>query len=385
LCGKGIGLCIKMHELMNITLGHQLEKVASSFPDNTAVKYTDREYHRTWSEFNREVDEIAKAFISLGIGKNDKVAIWAPNLPEWILTLYASAKIGAVLVTVNTAYKVFEAEYLLHQSDTKALVLSEGYIDSNYIEIIKEICPELEKSEPFALHSARLPELRGVISIGCGEHPGILDWNKLHGLGKDSSEEAFRAITDSLSPDEVINIQYSSGTTGFPKGVMLTHSNIINNGKTIGDGMAFTEKDRLCICVPFFHCFGLVLAMMACLTHSTTMVPIKFFKPVDVMEALQNERCTAVHGVPTMFIAMLEHPDFCKYDFSSMRTGIMAGSPCPIKAMQDVNQKMNMKDIVIVYGQTEASPGCTMTTTDDPVERRVATVGRSFPGVEPKI
>ena len=374
-----------MQELMNITLGHLLEQVAAEYPDNIAVKYTDRDYCRTWKEFDEEVNQVAKAFIALGIGKDDKVAIWAPNIPEWILTLYASAKIGAVLVTVNTAYKVFEAEYLLRQSDTKLLVLSEGYKDTNYLEIIDEICPELKASIPGCLQSARLPELRGVISVDCAKHEGVLDWKELFSMGQNLSAGTFRTITDALCPEDVVNIQYTSGTTGFPKGVMLTHNNIINNGKTIGDGMAFTPNDRLCICVPFFHCFGLVLAMMSCITHATTMVPVKYYKPLDVMEALQKEQCTAVHGVPTMFISMLEHPSFSQFDFSSMRTGIMAGSPCPIKVMQDVIEKMNMRDIVIVYGQTEASPGCTMTTTSDSVDKRVATVGRSFPGVETKI
>ncbi len=376
----------KTHEVWHKTVGAILDDLSATIPDGHAVRYTDRAYQRTWKTLNDECDKIARAFLALGIGKGDHVAIWATNVPQWILTLFGACKIGAVLITVNTNYKVYEAEYLLRQSDAKVLVLIDGFKDSNYIEVINEICPELSKSEVGKLDSARLPMLKTVIYAGENDTPaGMLNWDSLLELSEKVSHAEYRKLADSLLPDEIVNMQYTSGTTGFPKGVMLTHSNIINNGKTIGDGMAFTTDDKLCICVPFFHCFGLVLAIMACITHGTCMVPIDYYRPEKVLQALQTEKCTAVHGVPTMFIAMLEHPNFTTYDLSNMRTGIMAGSPCPIKVMEQVVDQMNMRDIVIVYGQTEASPGCTMTTTQDSIRHRVETVGSAFPGVECKL
>ncbi len=376
----------RTHQVWHKTVGMILEELSRNNPDGHAIRYTDRDYFRTWQTLNEECDKIAKAFLAMGIKKGDHVAIWATNVPQWLLTLFGACKIGAVLVTVNTNYKVYEAEYLLKQSDTKALVLIDGFKDSNYIEVINEICPELAGSEVGKLQSERLPMLKTVIYAGENETPaGMFNWDDLLPLSEKVSCEEYRQLTESLSPDEIINMQYTSGTTGFPKGVMLTHSNIINNGKTIGDGMAFTSEDKLCICVPFFHCFGLVLATMACITHGTCMVPIDYYRPEKVLHALESEKCTAVHGVPTMFIAMLEHPNFKNFDLSNMRTGIMAGSPCPIKVMEQVLEEMNMRDIVIVFGQTEASPGCTMTTTSDSTRHRVETVGKAFPGVECKI
>lgn len=373
-----------MEEMMSITLGHQLEQVAARYPDDEMIKYTDRSYRRTWREFDEEVDRVARGFLSHGVKKGDKIAIWATNIPEWILTLFASAKIGAVLVTVNTAYKVFELEYLLRQSDTKILVMMDKYKDSDYVEIVRQLCGGLGKDgEPL---NPMLPFLQEIVYAGAGETPaGMTPFSRLQTDGAAVSEADFRALTDSLDPHEVVNMQYTSGTTGFPKGVMLTHYNIINNGKGIGDCMNFSHADKLCIVVPFFHCFGLVLAMMACLTHATAMVPVDLYSPVKVMHAISSEHCTAFHGVPTMYIAMLEHPDFEKYDFSSLRTGIMAGSPCPVKVMREVVDKMHMQEITITYGQTEASPATTMTRTTDSIELRVTTVGRSMPGVETKI
>lgn len=380
-----------MHEMeiLNITVGDVISNLAKDYPNNLAVKYTDRDYTRTWNQFNEECETLARSFMALGIGKGDHVAIWATNVPEWILTLFASCKIGAVLVTVNTSYKVYEAEYLLRQCDAKALVLIDGFKDSNYVEIMNELCPELKTlNSPIIndLNSEKLPMLKKVIYAGKEQTPyGMIAFNDLYSIANNVSMQQFYDLANSLSPDDVINMQYTSGTTGFPKGVMLTHKNIINNGKTIGDGMSFTSEDKLCICVPFFHCFGLVLAIMACITHATSMVPIDYYSPIKVLNALQSENCTAVHGVPTMFIAMLEHPEFKSFKFPKLRTGIMAGSPCPIKVMQQVFDEMNMTEIVIVFGQTESSPGCTMTTTSDSIERRVSTVGRAFPGVECKI
>lgn len=375
----------RVSELLSVTVGGLLEQVAAQYPNDQAIKYIDRPFDMTWRQFDEEVNRIAKGFLALGLGRGDHIAIWATNVPEWLLTLFASAKIGAVLVTVNTNYKVFELEYLLRQSDAQALVMIGGIKDVNYVEIINELCPTLKSSKPGDYHNPMLPCLKEFIFAGKSAPDGMRGWNDLVSLGETVSDEAFRAVFDSVDPHDVTNMQYTSGTTGFPKGVMLTHYNIVNNGKSIGDCMKFTHDDRLCIPVPFFHCFGLVLAVMACLTHASSMVPVETYRPTEVMKAVQNEGCTAVHGVPTMFIAMFEHPTFHDYKFPRLRTGIMAGSPCPIKVMQLVVDKMGAKEITITYGQTEASPACTMTTTDDSLELRVASVGRAVPHVETKI
>lgn len=371
-------------EFIENTLGGVLDDLSKNNPNGWAVRYTDRNYFRTWKELNDEADLIARGMMSLGVKKGDHVAIWATNTPEWILTLFAAAKIGAVLVTVNTNFKIFELEYLLRQSDTKLLVMIGGFKNNDYVATVNELLPEL-KTTSGEIESEHLPFLKRVVFAGKETPEGMLNFEDLKILGGDFPVEIYKENKKTLNPHDVVNMQYTSGTTGFPKGVMLTHYNILNNGKTIGDGMKFTKNDKLCITVPFFHCFGLVLAMMACITHGTTMVPVERYSPVPVMNAISVEKCTAVHGVPTMFIAMLEHAQFNNFDFSSLRTGIMAGSPCPIEVMKKVIDKMNMREIVIVFGQTEASPGCTMTTTSDSIDKRVNTVGRAFPGVECKI
>jgi fatty-acyl-CoA synthase len=323
--------------------------------------------------------------MAMGIKKGDHVAIWATNYPEWILTLFATAKIGAVLVTVNTNYKIFEAEYLLKQSDTSTLILIDGFKDCDYIEIMNQLVPELKDTEPGKLNNKTLPYLKNIIYVGDKNQPGMFNWKNLYEMASRISDEELKERQSCLDPHDVINMQYTSGTTGFPKGVMLTHFNILNNGMSIGDCMKFTYEDKLCIPVPFFHCFGLVLAIMASVTHGTTMVPIDYYNPLKVMHALQDEECTAVHGVPTMFIAMLDHPEFSKFKFSKLRTGIMAGSPCPVKVMQQVVDKMGAKEITIAFGQTESSPVCTQTKTDENIERRVSTVGSALPFIECKI
>lgn len=371
-------------EFIESTLGGVLDDLSKNNPNGWAVRYTDRNYFRTWKELNDEADLIARGMMSLGVKKGDHVAIWATNTPEWILTLFAAAKIGAVLVTVNTNFKIFELEYLLRQSDTKLLVMIGGFKNNDYVATVNELLPEL-KTTSGEIESEHLPFLKRVVFAGKETPEGMLNFEDLKILGGDFPVEIYEENKKTLNTHDVVNMQYTSGTTGFPKGVMLTHYNILNNGKTIGDGMKFTKNDKLCITVPFFHCFGLVLAMMACITHGTTMVPVERYSPVPVMNAISVEKCTAVHGVPTMFIAMLEHAQFNNFDFSSLRTGIMAGSPCPIEVMKKVIDKMNMREIVIVFGQTEASPGCTMTTTSDSIDKRVNTVGRAFPGVECKI
>lgn len=373
------------NQLIEITVGNLLEQVANEYKDSLAVKYIDRDYCRSWGEFDAEVDKIAKGFLAIGINKGDHVAIWATNVPEWLLTLFACAKIGAVLVTVNTNYKVFELEYLLRQSDSKALVMIKGTKHADYVEIVNELCPTLKDQTPNELDFPMLPFLKSIIVAGDDAPAGMLAFNELFVRGESISDQELNSIKALQHHQDVVNMQYTSGTTGFPKGVMLTHYNIVNNGKCIGDCMKFTHEDKLCIPVPFFHCFGLVLAIMACITHSTAMVPLESYRPIDFLRAVQDEECTAVHGVPTMFIAALEHKDFKNFKFPRLRTGIMAGSPCPIKVMQQVVNDMGMSEICITYGQTEASPATTMTTTDDSLDIRVSTVGKAMPYVECKI
>ncbi len=374
-----------MEKLWEITLGGLLDEMADRFPDNDCVIYNDRPFRLTYSQFRDLVNETAKGFLSIGIKKGDHVSVWATNYPEWVITMFATAKIGAVMVTVNTNYKIFEAEYLLRQSDTSTLVLMSGFKDSDYVGIINELVPELKGSKPGEWTSKKLPCLKNIIHINNGNLDGIINWCDLYESAKNISDEELIAAQKATDIHDVVNMQYTSGTTGFPKGVMLTHYNIVNDGFFIGECMKFSEKDKLCIPVPFFHCFGCVLGIMAAFTHATTIVPVEHFNPLVVMKTIQEERCTAVHGVPTMFIAMLEHPDFKEYDFSTLRTGIMAGSPCPIKVMQQTVDQMNMREITIAYGLTEASPVCTQTTTDDTIECRVSTVGRTLPFMECKV
>ncbi|MGE5474423.1 MAG: AMP-binding protein [Ignavibacteriales bacterium] len=372
-------------KLIDLTFPQVLDRMVEEFPDQYAFRYTTLDYTRTYSEFRDDVDTFARALIALGVKPGDHVAAWATNVPQWYITFWAATKIGAVLVTVNTAYKIHEAEYLLRQSDTHTLVMIDGYKDSDYVGIIKELCPELETTESGkSLYSKRLPFLRNIITID-SKQKGCLTWDEAVSMAERVPiEEVYRRAI-AINRHDVCNMQYTSGTTGFPKGVMLTHYNVVNNGKSIGDCMDFSTADRLMIHVPMFHCFGMVLAMTAAMTHGVAMSPIPYFSPRQSLECINKEKITCFHGVPTMFIAMLEHEDFAKTDFSYMRTGIMAGSPCPVKVMQDVVDKMNMSQITIVFGQTESSPGCTQSRVDDSVELRVNTVGRALPGVECKI
>lgn len=371
--------------LIDLTFPQVLDRIVDEFPDQYAFRYTTLDYTRTYSEFRDDVDTFARSLIALGVKPGDHVAIWATNVPQWFITFWATTKIGAVLVTVNTAYKIYEAEYLLRQSDTHTLVMIDGYKDSDYVSIIKEICPELETAEAGKpLHIKRLPFLRNIITVD-SRQKGCLTWEDAIGMAdRTPIEEVYRRAL-AINRHDVCNMQYTSGTTGFPKGVMLTHYNVVNNGKNIGDCMDLSTADKMLIQVPMFHCFGMVLSMTACMTHGSTMCPIPYFSPKQALDCINREKITAVNGVPTMFIAMLEHENFAKTDFSHMRTGIMAGSPCPVKVMQDVVDKMNMTEITIVFGQTESSPGCTQSRVDDSIELRVNTVGRALPGVECKI
>jgi len=374
----------KKNTMIDLTFGEVLDRIVHEFPDQYAFRYTTLDYTRTYAGFREDVDTFSRALISMGVQKGDHVAIWATNVPQWYITFWATVRIGAVLVTVNTAYKIHEAEYLLRQSDTHTLVMIDGFKDSDYVGIIKTLCPELEKSEPGQLNAKRLPRLKNIITID-SEQAGCYSWEEALDLADDTPLSEVRARARSIKKDDVCNMQYTSGTTGFPKGVMLTHNSVLNNGKAIGDCMDLSTADRMMIQVPMFHCFGMVLAMTASVTHGTTMSPIPTFSPTKGLACITQEKITAFHGVPTMFIAMLGHKDFAKTDFSHMRTGIMAGSPCPIKVMQEVIDKMNMSEICITYGQTEASPACTMSKTTDSIETRVNTVGSAIFGVECKI
>ncbi|MBQ2955726.1 MAG: AMP-binding protein, partial [Clostridia bacterium] len=374
----------KKNTMLDLTFGEVLDRMVHEFPDQYAFRYTTLDYTRTYAGFREDVDTFSRALISMGVQKGDHVAIWATNVPQWYITFWATVRIGAVLVTVNTAYKVHEAEYLLRQSDTHTLVMIDGYKDSDYVSIIKSLCPELETCAPGELNSKKLPCLKNIITID-SKQPGCYTWDEAIDLADQTPLSEVRARARSIKKDDVCNMQYTSGTTGFPKGVMLTHNNVINNGKAIGDCMDLSTADRMMIQVPMFHCFGMVLAMTASMTHGATMSPIPAFSPTKGLACITQEKITAFHGVPTMFIAMLGHKDFDKTDFSHMRTGIMAGSPCPIKTMQEVIEKMHMDEICITYGQTEASPACTMSKTTDSIETRVNTVGSAIYGVECKI
>ena len=377
----------KKDELIDYTFGKVLERLVEEFPDQYAFKYTTLDYTRTYSEFRDDVDRFARALISMGVRAGSKVAIWATNVPAWYITFWATTKIGAVLVTVNTAYKIHEAEYLLRQSDTHTLVMIESALDSNYRAIINELCPEICESKAGApLHCRKLPFLRNVITVGYVQH-GCLTFEEAMKRADSVPVETLEAMAQCVKPDDVCNMQYTSGTTGFPKGVMLTHYNVVNDGKCIGDRMGLSTADRMMIQVPMFHCFGMVLAMTASMTHGTTLCPLPYFSAKNSLACINQERITCFHGVPTMFIAMFNHEDYRKTDFSYMRTGIMAGSGCPPELMKRAARpdEMNMRGIVSVYGQTESSPGSTMSAWTDSLELRTETVGYSFPHVQTKV
>jgi len=373
------------YDVLDITFSEVLDEMVERYPDQLAFKYTTLDYTRTYSQFRDDVDKVAAALISLGVKPGHHVAIWATNVPEWFLTFWATVKIGAVLVTVNTAYKIHEAEYLLRQSDTHTLVMIDSCKDSDYKAIIEELCPELKDIQPGTpLYSKTLPFLRNVVTVGFNMD-GCLEWDDFVKRSELVPNEEVRRRAKLVKSDDVCNMQYTSGTTGFPKGVMLTHNNIINNGKIIGDRMDISTADRMMIQVPMFHCFGMVLSMTNLMTHGGTICPMPYFSPKSSLACINNEKITCFNGVPTMFIAMFNHEDFAKTDFSYIRTGIMAGANCPPELMRKAADEMNMKEIISVYGQTEASPGCTMGEVNEDIDHRVETVGSAFPGVECKI
>ena len=375
----------KKYDVIDATFSDVLDTMVENYPDQYAFKYTTLDYTRTYTEFRRDVDECAAALISLGVKAGDHVAIWATNVPAWFITFWATTKIGAVLVTVNTAYKIHEIEYLLKQSDTHTLVMIEDCKDINYREIIEELCPELQTLTPGEpLYSKNLPFLRNVVTVGFNM-AGCLNWEQMLQRAAMVPHEEVRRRASLVKPDDVCNMQYTSGTTGFPKGVMLTHRNIVNNGKTIGDRMDLSTADRMMIQVPMFHCFGMVLSMTSTMTHGGTLLPMPYFSPKSSLACINDEHITCFNGVPTMFIALFNHADFAKTDFSYMRTGIMAGANCPADLMRRASVEMNMREIISVYGQTEASPGCTMGEVNEDLDHRVETVGSAFPNVECKI
>ena len=372
-------------QLLDYTLGGILEKYAFETPDQEFIVYPDRDLRFTYSEFNARVDKLAKGLMYTGVGVGDKVGIWANNVPDWLTFMFATAKIGAVLVTINTNYKLAEMEYLLKDADIHTLCLVDGWRDSDYVNMIFELIPELKTHSRGNLKSEKFPELRNVVFIGQEKHRGMFNTAELILLGEHLDDLELEDAKLKVGPHDVVNMQYTSGTTGFPKGVMLSHHNILNNGFAAGECMKYTADDRLLVCVPFFHCFGCVLAVCAIISHGATMVVTENFDPLMVLASVEKERCTALYGVPTMFIAELHHPMFDLFDLSSLRTGIMAGSLCPIETMRQVMDKMHCKDIISVYGLTETSPGMTATRTHNSAEVRATTVGFEFPNVEVKI
>lgn len=372
--------------LIDETIGQCLGRIAHSYPDQLALVSRHQDVRWTYAEYLDAVSELAAGFLALGIKAGDRVGIWSPNGYEWCLTQFATAKIGAILVCINPAYRVFELEYALNKSGCKAIVSAERFKSSEYLEMLYRLAPELAQNEPGQLRSKKLPGLEIVIRMGRERSPGMFNFDDVRGMGGEEEFSRMAGIEESLSSQDVINIQFTSGTTGNPKGAALTHYNILNNANQVAAGMRLTERDKLCIPVPMYHCFGMVLGKLACVTRGATAIfPADAFEPGAVLETVEAERCTALHGVPTMFIAELEYPDFARFDLSSLRTGIMAGAPCPVEVMKKVISSMHMSEVLIAYGQTECSPVNHMTLADDPIEKRVETVGRAGPHLEVKI
>jgi fatty-acyl-CoA synthase len=372
--------------LIGSTIGDLFDRVVADDPDHEALVSCHQGLRYTYGQLRAAVDRFARGLMALGVAKGDRVGIWSPNHAEWVVAQFATPKIGAILVNVNPAYRVHELEYALGQSGCVALIIAPPFKTSDYASLLREVCPELDRAAPGQLRAERLPELRTVITFGDQRVPGAYTWDEVAVLAESVSGDALTQRQAEQNFDDPINIQYTSGTTGFPKGATLSHHSILNNGFFIGERMRFTRADRLCIPVPFYHCFGMVLGNLACVTHGSTMViPAPVFDPLRTMEVVQSERCTGLHGVPTMFIAELGHPEFARFDFTTLRTGIMAGSPCPIEVMKQVQSKMHLSEVTIAYGMTETSPVSFQSTTDDPLNKRVTTVGRIHPHVECKI
>ena len=373
-----------MYQLSERTLGDWLEHWAQVTPDKEYIVYSDRDLRFTWKQFNERVDDMARGLIAIGVTKGSHVGLWAQNVPDWLTFLYACAKIGAVCITVNTNYKQNELEYLVENSDMHTLCLTDGTWESNYVDMVYTMLPELRECQRGHLESKRFPRLKNVVYIGQEKYRGMYNTAEILLLGENTEDDEFQRLRKAVTCHDVVNMQYTSGTTGFPKGVMLTHYNIANDGFLTGEHMKFTQDDKLCVCVPLFHCFGVVLATMNCLTHGCTEVLVERFDPLVTLASVHKERCTALYGVPTMFIAELNHPMFDMFDLSCLRTGIMAGSLCPIELMRKVEEKMFLH-VTSVYGLTESSPGMSQTRIDDPDEVRYTTVGRDYEFVDVKV
>ncbi len=375
-----------MSDFVHKTIGQLIQETATRYPENTALISPELGIRQTYREFYQICRDVAKGLMAMGIKRGDNVAVWTTNIPEWLYLQCSLGMTGGVLVSVNTNYQTHELEYILKQSDSTTLFLIDSYRDTSFYDTVRQIVPELDSCVAGALVSKKLPLLKNVIYIGKKEAtPGMFKFSDLIKMGEKITEQKLDDRMNSLTDDDVINMQYTSGTTGFPKGVMLTHHNIVNNARMVGDVMGMTEKDSLLIQVPFFHCFGCVMSTLNCIYRGSTMVIVEYFDPLKAVQFISAEQCTAVNGVPTMFIAILNHPDFDKYDMTSLRTGIMAGAPCPVETMNQVRTKMHCPEIVIAFGQTESAPVMTMTRRDDPVELRVSTVGRLLPDIEGKI
>jgi fatty-acyl-CoA synthase len=376
--------------LLGDTIGQFFDAACGRWADRPALVVRHQNVRLSYGELRQAVDKLAAGLLTLGLDPGDRIGIWSPNNSEWVLTQFATAKAGLILVNINPAYRVSELEYALNKVGCKALILAERFKTSDYVGMLRELAPELDGAAPGELRSAQLPALRAVVTLGDAQHAGCLRFADLAARGGAAEKEQHLARLAALAPvlqfDDPINIQFTSGTTGFPKGATLSHHNILNNGFFIGEAMRLTPQDRLCIPVPLYHCFGMVLGNLAALTHGACMVfPGEGFDPLATLQTVAEERCTALHGVPTMFIAQLDHPEFARFDLSALRTGIMAGSPCPIEVMKRAVDKMHLSQITIAYGMTETSPVSFQSSTDDPLERRVATVGRIQPHLEVKI
>jgi fatty-acyl-CoA synthase len=372
--------------LIGATIGAQFDAAAARWGARDALIDRQQGIRWSWADLKERVDDFAAGLMDIGLEPGSRIGIWAPNCAEWTITQFATAKAGLILVNINPAYRLAELEYAMNKVACTALVTAAAFKTSNYIDMIRELAPELDTAEPGELKSARLPDLRHVIQIGGDQTPGTWAFEDILARGGKAGHGAAAALAPSLQFDDPINIQFTSGTTGSPKGATLTHHNILNNGFFVGRAQALTEDDRICIPVPLYHCFGMVMGNLASVTHGAAMIyPGEGFDPLATLDAVAAEKCTALYGVPTMFIAQLQHPDFANFDLSSLRTGIMAGSPCPVEVMKQVIENMHMEDVTIAYGMTETSPVSTQTSVDDPVDRRVSTIGRIQPHLEVKI
>ena len=372
--------------LIGETLGVNFDAAVKKWGERDALIVRHQNVRWSYLELQEKVNAFAAGLLNLGLEPGDRVGIWSPNNSEWVVVQYATAKAGLILVNINPAYRVAELEYAINKVGCKALILASSFKSSDYVAMVGELAPEISKSTPGNISCGRLPSLNTLIQIGGKTNDGYFDFGQISDLASDKDFERLKVLSDELQFDDPINIQFTSGTTGFPKGATLTHFNVLNNGYFTGEGLKFTSSDKLCVPVPLYHCFGMVLSNVAALTHGAALVyPAEAFDPLTVLETVEAERCTALHGVPTMFIAELGHPNFKEFDLSSLRTGIMAGSPCPIEVMRRVVDEMHCKEMIIAYGMTETSPIITLTETDDPIEKQVTTVGRISPHVEVKI